>query len=333
MNYIANIEILIALCHIIDEFPKFQENLEAAIELKNNREFLDSVRKISIGKYVIGHSKAKKFYNENKSVIDTINKYSNIYFFVAMNYTSSGFPFNNNSLDYFYEYLLKHKNEMSKIIKVLEQLKKLGYKEFEFNEEIDFTKETYNIYCHSPLRLVSEVAYLDNMLVIPSYDCEPIKYTTTGSNYQINLISSSIATPKAYFSTIILNSLLFDPNRLPQNTSKNETIDKIYALKNEKKQEYATIKEAVALSVRIDDMHNMYNKVNNTITNLENVAKKEQLIELLTNIKEAILKMQEISSKHNKEITSSNPFITEELINEEIKAYQLRRENAKIHTW
>ena len=36
----------------------------------------------------MGQSKAKKFYNENKNVIDTINKYSNIYFFVKVSLDS-----------------------------------------------------------------------------------------------------------------------------------------------------------------------------------------------------------------------------------------------------
>ena len=41
---------------------------------------------ISAGKFKIGARKAKKFYKKNKSVIDTINKYSNITRFINDNY-------------------------------------------------------------------------------------------------------------------------------------------------------------------------------------------------------------------------------------------------------
>lgn len=332
MNYVANIKNLLALCHIIDEFPKFQEKLEDAIELKDNRKFLDNVRKISIGKYVMGHSKAKKFYNENKNVIDTINKYSNIYFFVAMNYTSSGLPFFDNSLDYFYEYLLKHKNEMSKIIKVLEQLKKLGYEEFEFNEEVDFTKETYTLH-DSPYRAFLRFSYLDNMEIIPNYLPSETKYKTTGSNYNIQLELSHSNHSTIYDDIIILNNLVFDADRLPKEISKNETYDKILSLKNEKKQEYSLIQESVDLNVSINDLYLEFENTKQKISTLNNIKEKDELIKYLSNIKEMILKMQEINNNYNKEIASSNEPITEELINEEVKSYQLRRKNSKIHTW
>ena len=53
--------------------------------------------------------------------------------------------------------------------------------------------------------------------------------------------------------------------------------------------------------------------------------------ELLLTIKEAILKMQTISTEYNQKVADENPTISEEFLEEQKKAYVRRRENSKLH--
>jgi len=98
-NYSAEINNIITLCHIIDDFEEFEKKLLPVISPKYNRDFVFQLWGISKGKFKLGARKAKKFYIENKSVIDTINKYSNVPTFINLNYDYYGEP--NGSLHFF----------------------------------------------------------------------------------------------------------------------------------------------------------------------------------------------------------------------------------------
>lgn len=73
---------MIALCHIVDEFPEFEKWLLSVISSKYNRDFIFQVWDISQGEFKLGARKAKRFYRENKLVIDIINQYSSLPMFV-----------------------------------------------------------------------------------------------------------------------------------------------------------------------------------------------------------------------------------------------------------
>ena len=134
---------LIALYHIMDDFEEFEKKLKPLISTKYNRDFVHDLWKISRGKFTFGAFKARKFYKENKTIIDTIGEYSDISSFINRHYDWQGNQIGN--LHFFYKYLIEHKNEIDKILAVLEKLQELGFTSFEFNEDLDFTKETYNI--------------------------------------------------------------------------------------------------------------------------------------------------------------------------------------------
>ncbi len=64
--------------------------------------------------------------------------------FVNQNYDFNGEII--GDLRFFYEYLIKYKEFVPKIQELLNKLKELGFTKFEFNEELDFTKERYGAY-------------------------------------------------------------------------------------------------------------------------------------------------------------------------------------------
>lgn len=325
-KYLTQTNNLIALCNIIDDFKNFEEKLRLVISKKNNRDFVYQLYDISKGKFYIGAGKATRFYNENKEVIDIINKYSDITRFINNNYDFQGNS--SDSLKFFYEYISSHKEEMDTILAVLGKLKELGFDEFEFNSSLDFTQETHKV-CTS-IYDNFDITYLNNLTAIPSYNPGVISYKTNNSDYKIT-VKVLLGDIRVYSKKIVLNNLIFDPNGLPTVISKEEIFDKIIGLKSEKEHEYSVVKDSVNLGVAIADLHSMFNQVSSKINNLENVEKKTELIELLSTVEVTILQMQAISDEYNKQIADTNSSMSEEFLDDQKKAYIKRREDSEIH--
>lgn len=315
-NYKVNINHLMALIHVIDYFDDFNTKLTDFISVKNNRNVIWNLEKVSKGKMCFDFGKAKRFYKENKWIIDEINKYSNIGNFICWHYSFMGKP--DDTLLFMYDYLKNNRNDLQKIINLLKKLKELGFIDFEFNPELDFSNKTYSV--NSDTRF--GVTYLDNLEVLPMYVDGRIEYKTNGSNYKIFIRPSYDGKLLNYAAKITLNSLTFDADRLPKSITKEETFDKIVALKNERNQEYSIIRDSVDLSIGIEDLSLMVTKINGKFNNLDNVTKKEELLKLLENIKIDIVKMQEISCSYDESMVQINPNITSELLEKEKKYYK-----------
>lgn len=322
INYEMYLDNLIALCHIIEDYAVFQARLSDVLSSKDDRNFVFQLHDVSKGKFVLGAHKAKKFYAENKAVIDEINQYSTIYMFISLNFWLHGEE--RVDIQYFYQYILEHINETDKILAVLERIKNLGFEKIEFNSELDFTQETHKIDTYFSDNF--DIIYLNNLTTVPDYNPGIISYKTTGSPYKIKLGRFSLVDKK-----IFLNNLIFNPDELPSTLSRKGVFYKIIELKEERKKEYTSIKDSVKLGVSIADLYDMYNTVSSTIDKLESVQKKAELTELLLTIKEAILKMQTISTEYNQKVADENPTISEEFLEEQKKAYVRRRENSKLH--
>ena len=325
-NYKIEIDNLIALYHIIDDFEEFEKKLKPAISTKYNRDFTYNLWKISRGKFKLGAFKARKFYKENKAIIDTINKYSDILSFINRSYDWIGDPYGN--LHFFYQYLIEHKNEIDKILSVLEKLKELGFTSFEFNENLDFTKETYNIdssYNYS-------ITYVDNIKVIPHYEYY-IKYGTTSSNYKMELRTNTKGEFSEYGREIILNSLLFNANRLPEKIDKETIIEPILKLKEEQQEKSAPIRNSVDINVSIFDLETRLGYTINTISRLEGVKNKKELLEVLANIKQDVEKLRTLGSEYDSSLTETEPTLTSDVLEKEKTLYLRRRdwESMDIH--
>ena len=305
---------LIILCNIIDEFEVFNKNILDFVSSNNNKNLMDKLFYVSTGKHHFNMGRVKRFYENNKKVIDIINKYSNVAMFIWENYNYKGEPI---KLSLFYQYILKNKDKLDQIIALLEKLKELSFKDLEFNENFDFTNEEYKIYTIFGDNV--DIAYLDNMEVLPNYEKGIVKYKTTVSNYKI-IISPIHILLSNYSSQIIsVNSLAFDPERLPSSITKEEVFDKIIDLKSTKKEECSAIRDSVDLSECIADLNTQFNYVNNTVNNLDDARSKSELIEVLSNIKQDIEKLQTICEEHDNRTLEENPTITRETLDKEKK--------------
>ena len=318
---------MIVLCHIVDKFDEFEKRLILAISSKYNRNFIFQVWDISRGKFKLCARKVKKFYKENKSVIDVINQYSNIPIFISLNYGWNGEP--TGDLRFFYEYLVSHKEEIPKILELLEKLKELGFGQFEFNEELDFTKETYGAYLSFSDNF--NLTYVANPQVIPNYT-DYINFTTAYSNYKMNLETSGIPRKEIsdYNRKLVLNSLLFDPNTLPEKIDVEHIHGKIVGLKNGQQDKINIIRNSVDLSISVSDLERQFNYTNGTISNLDCIKNKEELVSVLTSMKENLEKLKILSVKYDSSVSKENPSLTPELLENEKTLYLRRREASKI---
>lgn len=318
-KYVADINNIIALCHIVDDFEEFRQKLIPMISPKYNRNFIFQLWEILEGKTKLGARKAKKFYTENKSVIDTINQYTQITRFINLNYGYYGDC--TGSLEFFYEYILEHKNEINQILNILEKLKELDFHTFEFEEDINFTTETHCLL--PPLRANYSIIYLDNIEVSPGYSTEVI-YRSTSSNYKMNLGVSGESFSK-YGKSITLNSLLFDPKRLPKKIDEKEIFDSILTLKHKQESTSEAIRNSVDLSVGVSDLEYQFNSTSSIISSLNGVENKVELLQVLFDIKADIDKLKTLSEEYDKSVATNHPSITSEILEHEKNLYLRKR--------
>ena len=326
-NKKIDINSIITLCYISDEFDNFEKILIPNISSKNNIGFLSQVCDISQGKFKLGAVKAKRFYEENKMTIDTINQYSDILTFINKNYDCHGKP--TSDLRFFHEYLLGNKKEISKILQLLEKVKELGFREFEFNEKLDFTKEVYGVY--SSLDDNFSFTYVANPQVIPSYT-DYINFTTKDSNYKMELEAFNFSKNEIspYRRKLILNNLFFDPNSLPESIDIEHTHGHLARLKEEQQKTTNIIRNSVNLSISVLDLEKQFDYTNKTINRLEEIESKEKLVSVLTNMKEDLEKLKTLSIEYDMNVLKEEPLLTTEVLEHEKTLCLRRREWSKI---
>ncbi|MEE3342802.1 MAG: hypothetical protein VZS44_01780 [Bacilli bacterium] len=327
-NNEIDINHLIALTNIIDKYKDFNNNVLIFIRsVKNNRELITKLDKISKKETCLIDMGAKKFYTRNRTVIDTINKYTSIHDFICSNYDYHGNSTDNyDKLNYYYEYLLKNKENIEQIKKILTKIKKLGFEKIDFDESYDFTKSDYyftpkKIKIGKAIVFNNYLNYLENIEILPGFDADAIEYYTKGSNYRMMISGFGEESPK---NKIMLNNLVFDINSLPDKISE----DLYFQIINQKKSNLANdkkVRTAVELSTAIDDLETQCLKTNNSINKLEDISNKQELKETLLEIIENIRKLREIENNYYNEITTTNDNITNKRLIKEKRAYREKR--------
>lgn len=320
-KYSAFIDNIITLCHLVNEYDEFEKRLLAYISPKYNRDFVAQLYDITVErKFKLGAKKAKKFYSENKEIIDTINKYSNVMMFINQNYGFHGEP--EESFQVIYKYITSHKKEVDKILVVLQKIKELGFNTLYFNENLDFTKEIYDV--SSEFWRIYRFTYVANAQAIPNYDSY-INYKTLDSNYKIELERSMGEEFATYGQKITVNGLLFDPNTLPLKLDRENTYNKVVKSKSEQKGKTAMIKNSVDLSISVLDLEQQFNCTNTIISRLDCIKNKDELVAVLTIMREDLEKLKTLSAEHESSVSQEEPLLTPEVLENEKALYLKRR--------
>ena len=115
-----------------------------------------------------------------------------------------------------------------------------------------------------------------------------------------------------YGKTIVLNSLLFDPNTLPEKIDVEHIHGQLVRLKNEQKNKTSIIRNSVDLSISVLDLEQQFNYTNGTISKLNGVKNKDKLVAVLTDIKTDLEKLKTLSSEYENSIAKEEPLLTPE---------------------
>ncbi len=304
------IDCLIALCHILNGYETFKKRLDKAMNYKYNFNFIKKLEEISLGKSSSKLSKAAKFYQENKDIINAINKYYSLHIFIGLLYSVSC----NNLINYFYNYLLEHKKDLSKILEILNRLKKLGFENIFFEQYMIFENKSYTI--NPNMLLNASFTYLANIQAIPNYE-GTLKYKSTSSNYKIFFKR----VDNAFSHEITLNSLVFDAHTLPLTLSKKDTFDRIVTLTSKEEARNQKIHELVNLDLDLSLLDSTLNSLTATLDNSSNANFDNMRKHLLT-LKDILAKLKKEHTLYEKEVLSTNPTITKELLAQELKLQQ-----------
>ena len=302
---------LLALCHVFDKYEEFLTDLNELLnKSKKEIDTIYNLEQLSHGKFGIYSRTLKEFYEKHKEIIDEINKYSHIHTFICQAHTW-------NEETSIYYYLKSHKEDIPNIIKTIERLISLGIFEIEFSEKFDFTKQVNKM--NIRLRDNSYIHFYENMEVIPSYNSDSIKYRTTSSAYDIELKAER---NDVEFCTIQLNSLNFDPERLPKKISKEETTDQIISLKEKRQKDYEMIKSLINLRIANHSSVLSFLKLELEMRKLDSLSSKEELLESMKKTRDGLEQIINANKQYELEVITNSDFITEELLDKEEQEYQ-----------
>lgn len=221
--YLGEIDNLIALSKVLDNFEDFNEKVRNLVSIVCNREVIYKLGQVSNGVDCFNSDKIKDFYNENKSIIDVINEYSSIYSFIWSNYDVNGNVMYNDSLNFFYRYMQENRDSIDSIVSVLERIKELGFSTLYFNQKLEGSSDVYSI--STSFNDNDTIIYLDNMEVV-SNDGEYISYRTLNPSFRLILVPDRDDISKVN-KRVEVNSLLFDTSLLPESLSKDSTFNQI----------------------------------------------------------------------------------------------------------
>lgn len=322
-NNIQKIEVstLLALCDILDSYEAFRNRLSLLLNNKNINPY--KLIDLADGTVIIGHLKVKKFYNDNKDIIDKLRQHSCICEFINFTYLYNKKANKESEIEFFYKYFLNNIDKLEIIKSLLKRIKKLGINFIEFDAQADFTVDEYCI--NSILGDNYQISYLDNMKAISNYNSSVVKYITTNSNYLINV---GVLSPSSIISnnrkSITVNSLFFDPDRLPKELSQESIFNNIIALKKECQEECIAIKNSVDLNILLDNLNKQIQSIYKVIESIEQSENKIELKKVLDKLLKSFEELQLLDFKYNEDIVQTYNSITSETLEEE-KKLQLRR--------
>lgn len=326
---------LIILCEIFEDYKAFYDDLEALIKSKTNKDLVDKVyhyilKTIRKEKIFFANKKYDAFIEKHKHTIEIIEKYDYISNYTTLIYTATGIRSSIRDEDYFYQYLEEHKEDIETIKKVALKIKEQGIDRITFGEHLDFTTTEHTLNTSYDCGF----AFLDNMEVIPTYLSNPIRYRTSSSSYCIYLQSyhypyeNKIEISKN-IRKIQLNSLIFNPDKLPNEITTESTINVIKRLAEKKKEEHENIRNSVNLRISTTALKNKFENLKETYEEIDKVKDNQELKDLLHQMQNIIAQLQVFEEKFEQELFDTHSEISKDILKKEKNRELDRRNSAK----
>ena len=323
----AKVGDLIVLCELLDSYSDFSTRLTEF--LAGSKYAPTDIRKLfmlSRKERFLGYTRVKEFYEDNKETLSTIKNNTGLFEFILGNYNYDGSFRDDSDLNEFYQYILDNADNVDTIKAVLLKLKKIGITSLEFDEKIKFTDNFYKL--DSRFNYNSSINFFDNIEIIPNYEKTMVEYTTKGSPYKLDL-KFIIGGFSCYHLKAIVNTLVFNPDLLPDKLDKKTVFDSIVELKTQEKS-CDIIRDSVDLSIGIDNLCSQFTTTSNIIERIDTAENKEEFTTILTEIKERLNTLQTLGNNFNEKVVEANEKISIEKIGKEKQLYLKRIRDASI---
>ena len=311
---------LLALIDVIDNYEQFDRDLMYVLGTKNTIDTLSKIRMYSLGEKGIYPKKVKDFCAKHKDTLDKINAHVNVQSFI---YHSYDFEKDSN----IYQYLINHKDSIDTIREVVLRFKELGVDRIELNEEFDFSKSKYYMYTWSHDN--TSIHFVDGIEAIPGYQTDKIYYSTDGSDFEIKFDVGCGQISKVYNSAKV-RSLTFDKSKLPVCVSKQDVFEPIIAARDEKISDYDAIRRIVDMRIIEADLRSKLDRLDKVMANVDSL---DNAYGDLVEIRALLVNIQAELKKYEAEVIASSTYITAEVLDEEVKAYERRKRDSEIHIW
>ena len=312
---------LIALSYIIDEYDSFCEDFKQLVIRSRDIQYtVSNIQTLLEGAKRFIDKRIKQFFDKYCDQIRSINNHVPFANFMYDIFTDIGTP--TDDAKAFHDYLAIHREDAYKILDLLFKISKLGIKNIELDEELDFSNNIYDL--NRIFFKNKNIYYVENIKPIPAYTQEYVRYTSRSSNYEINITPTferDITTPIA----IRVNSLLFDPDRLPSRLNKEVVFDSIIDLAKLTDRESDIIRNSVDLNIGLMDLEKAYYHLNKTINDVNSVSRKGDVVVSLKKIRESIDILQRVVNDFDDEVINNNKNINRDLLADERSVTLLRR--------
>lgn len=324
---------LLVLCEIFEDYEAFYEDLEKIIKSKTNKDLVTKVYNyIQKKKNYFPNKKYDAFIKKHQHTIEIMNKYSCLSNLTVLNYDAKGEKRKILPEDYFYRYIKEHRKDFETIKNVVLKIKNLGIDRITFGEHLDFTTMQGTLIEYAlNTSYDCNFAFLENMKVIPAYLNNPIRYRTNSSSYCIYLQSihyyGSEDKISKYDRRIELNSLIFNPDRLPNVITRESTIGVIKALA-QKQEERKDIKDVVDVSIATDRLKCEFESLKKRYDTIDKVKENQELKDILLEMQNVIARLQIFEESFTQQIIDTYPDLSEDIIKKEKTQEEDRRYNS-----
>ena len=311
---------LLALIDIIDDYEQFDKDLMYVLGTKNSIDILAKIRMYSLGERGFYPKKVKEFCVKHKDTLDKINAHVNVQSFIYHSY-----DFDKNSR--IYQYLNSHRDSLDTIREVVLKLKELGVDKIELDESFDFSNNKYYMYTWSHDN--TSIHFIDGIEAIPGYQTDMIYYVTNGSDFEIKF-DMNIGQLSKTHNTAKVRSLTFDKTKLPDSVSMTDVTEPILKARDAKIADYEAIRRIVDMRLIEVDLRSKLERLDKVMENVDSFSNaRADLVEIRT----LLINIQNELKKYEAEVIASSSYITAEVLDEEVKAYERRKRDSEIHIW
>ena len=299
------VDVLMVLCHILDDFEDFRSS-EYIKSLIFDYNLVEDISRNG-SKLLCGP--ANVFCKRHKNVLDIIDTYMGFAYFMDDTFDLGSHTFR-GEVNYFYNYLVAHRDSLDSIISLLEKMQELGISEICCDDSVDFKNEKNSI-CIS-FSGNDSLNYFENMKAVPSSTVDRVSYITTGSKYKIRVLGE--------YPIITVNDLLFDGSLLPDSIDPQRLFDEIMKLRTAVQDDTQKLIDYVDFASCASGLLLEYYKLQEAATRIENSIKdsenKADLRNTLSNLYEVIKQLKRISNAYGRSIVEGSENLTPELLEE-----------------